>query len=215
MMRQHPRIFAGLLIGSLIINVFLSGLLIGFYWRNDSNVHLTHTETELTPSRPLRSMQWVQEALPENQAKIESVFVRHLQAVKPDLYRLNRLHKDIRHDLSAENLDVNSLSQRLKASRQTQTEIQGRIHKALLEAISQLSMEERQSLARNRGLGLGQLQRSRIIPSRDKDGDGKISRAEFLQAVPEQRREKAAYRFEQLDTNQDNVLTQQEWQRRH
>ncbi len=211
MMRPSSNWLTGLLLGSVVLNLFLGGWLIGFYWRGEPDA-LAQVSSNSLPRQPLQSLHWLQQALPDSQKRVQPVFAQQIQGIKPDLKQFHHLQQAIRQELSTEKLDVQVLSQRLAASRQAQHKIQGRMHEALLEAISHLSVQERQKLARAPNiLGSRKPRRGRHLQQADKDGDGMLSRTEFIQFHPDSQQAKAEQRFLQLDKDEDGQLTPQEW----
>ena len=139
------RLLGGLLLGSLILNLFLGGILIG-------RVQLRHeTGGESIAERIIERMA---STLPEDDGKIlRTVFHARQASIGSLTADLEKAHDEVRRVLRAEPLDQQALQTAFAAVRLRRQALHGAVHEVVIEAAPQLSPQGRRKLAEWRKVG--------------------------------------------------------------
>jgi len=215
---RNPLIFGITLLISLAVNLFLGGILMGWYLHggNDS-AHPFPPKWDHPPA--------ILQALPEAADRIEPILQRNAPQIHPKIKQLQQIKREVRHQIAAETLDTIALENAFAQMRQAELETKTAIHRVFVEVINSLTPEERQRLEqrlpRHEGPGGGRgypfplepppfLNADKLLEKRDQNQDHKLSREEFLAPLPEQRRSRAEHHFQKLDIDQDGFLTESE-----
>jgi len=212
---RNPFIFGIIFLISLAINLFLGGMMAGWYLqRGDGN---DHPQWDHPPA--------ILQALPEARDRIHPILQRNAPMVHPKIQRLQQAKREVHRQMAADTLDITALTKAFEQMRQVELETKTAIHRVFVEVISTLTKEERQRLEqylpRHEGPGAGHgrpfpgepppfSKVEGLLEERDQNSDGKLSPEEFLAPIPEQRRSRAKHHFQELDTDKDGFVTQSE-----
>jgi uncharacterized membrane protein len=141
-MKGKQRIFAIVLIGSLALNLFLGGILVGKYFGHHSEPkHFPHHRM---PPR----LHWMIQALPEeSQAKIRPLMREYRSKKRSQRHRFRQARRAVHEQLTASDFNKESLSKALATLRQEMGNTQQQMHTQLVKMASQLDEKERQILS--------------------------------------------------------------------
>jgi uncharacterized membrane protein len=215
---RNPLIFGIILLISLAVNLFLGGILMGWYLHGGNNpAHPFLPKWDHPPA--------ILQALPEAAGRIQPILQRNSPTIHPKIKQLQQIKREIYRQIATENLDTIALENTFARMRQAELETKTAIHRVFVEVISRLTLEERQRLEQrlphHEGPGGGRgypfpqepppfSKADRLLAERDQNQDDKLSLEEFLAPLPEQRRSRAEYHFQKLDVDQDGFLTENE-----
>lgn len=131
--------FVIVLTSSLILNVFLGGIVVGNYLK----------ASYAAPPSTRRMFQHIIKLLPEaTQTQVIPLIQKHVEAIKVQERQVKLARQSVYEHLSTPHFDPERLSETLTKFRQEKNKIQERMHAGLLEITRQLSFEERKQLAK-------------------------------------------------------------------
>jgi len=136
---RNPLIFGIILLISLAVNLFLGGILMGWYLHGGND-----------PAHPFPS-KWdhppaILQALPEAADRIQPILQRNAPKVHPKIKQLQQIKREVHRQIATETLDTTALENAFAQMRQAELETKTAIHRVFVEVISSLTLEERQRL---------------------------------------------------------------------
>jgi uncharacterized membrane protein len=142
MIQTKSRLFAFILLGSLALNFFLGGLLVGKHFGPFSESRPFHPP----PMGP--KLHWLIQSLPaESQAKVRPLLQTHRQHIRPQMRQMRQARRAVHQQLTASDFNAQALAEALTALRQTMMRAREKMHSLLVEIASQLDEKERQQLS--------------------------------------------------------------------
>ena len=142
MIQSKSRLFAIVLLGSLALNFFLCGLLVGKHFG-----HFAGPDTFHPPPMGPR-IHWLIESLPaESQEKVRPLLQTHRQNMRSQMRQIRQARRAVHQQLIASEFEPQALSEALTASHQIMAQARGKMHTLLVEIATQLDEEDRHRLA--------------------------------------------------------------------
>lgn len=136
---KKSRIFAIILLCSLVLNLFLGGIFVGKYYFSKHRFQ-RHMQPRL---------HWIIQSLPEaSQIKIKPLMQKYNFGTEAQILKIKQARKAVHKQLTAADFNKELLSQSLATLRQEMGKTQQNMHMQLLEIVSQLDATERQQLSK-------------------------------------------------------------------
>jgi uncharacterized membrane protein len=144
-MKQY-KWFILVLVISLILNIFMGGVLLGKYLFHPPSLY--HESGMMRPPHP-RHLVWILKQLPEEmRQKVEPVIQAQFQQgkMRAEMRQTHRLFREIETLLLAEPLDKAAIKQQFQLLQDRKNNMATRLNESLLLIAEQLNQQERQQL---------------------------------------------------------------------
>jgi Spy/CpxP family protein refolding chaperone len=210
MVNHNQRSFTVFAIISVMLNLLLSGIIIGYFLKQ-ANIKPIHREhlfiNNILHHLPATSIQKIQPILNAHQLKI--------MAKKYDLYQIR---ETVFTALAKENFDKNLVAENLQKLRQAILLTQTTMHDVFLNIMQILTQEERIQLLNSvkhdefnhENFQVDKNFKVQKFHAKDINQDGKLSLLEFKQNRLGNGLQNAKTRFKIIDENNDNFITMEE-----
>ena len=222
-MWQKNWLIAGVLLLSLVANLFLAGLLLGLSWQPETTASEKVMAEELEKGEPLsRMLPKVLLEMPETHERVKTIMQRNMPLVKDQVRYLWEARQQVRQEMQQDVIDEQALRRAFSHLRLAEAALKETVHPTFIEVILVLTPTERHQLTQQRLQGQQQkvaaqlfalppeVRAQRILQRRDDNQDGLVSESEFLLHAPPWQQSDAAQRFQNLDLDGNGVLTVEE-----
>lgn len=142
-MSKRLRLLALVLFGSVAVNLFLGGIMIGRWLEPHPPRHMME-RTERPPREPGAPPSWLLRALgPEGEPALEAAWRRHAPAIEPRREDLRRAREAVIAALETEPFDRDAYAARLAAMQDSTARLFDAIHAAMVDVMVELTPEQR------------------------------------------------------------------------
>lgn len=144
-MNKRLRLLALVLFGSVAVNLFLGGIMVGRWLEPHPPGPPRHMErVDRPPREPGAPPSWLLRALgPEGEPALEEAWRRHAPAIEPLREELRRSREAVTTALEAEPFDRDAYAARLAAMQASTARLFDAIHTAMVDVMARLTPEQR------------------------------------------------------------------------
>jgi len=140
MIQGKTSLVALFLLGSLILNLFLGGIIAG-----SGLIKWGHPDKS---SHKLPKLSWMIQSLPEeSREKIRPILEEYRANIRQQMRHVKEMRRAVHQQLTAPDLNAETLLEALAKLRQERGEAQKMMHEALIKIASQLDAQDRQRLS--------------------------------------------------------------------